>query len=239
MGSPSVLRMSFLDAVVQGRSDIVQSLLAAGVGSETYCLGDLPLWTACRLGHVEVVKCLVAAGADVTLCDGVALNLASSNGHHLVVEQLLSCTHSHESVPSSLYFAASNGYLLVVEQLLAAGADPWHLPLEFRPTASLMPFLRAAYVSRCNDETKRLWFAFNVRPRVRLFKILANIRYRLDHPPTQPLNLTSPTREQLIIHLRTAGRRFAREYWVEGVPLFFPYLAHGPVPDEFVFPRLH
>ena len=69
----------------------------------------------------------------------------------------------------------------------------------------------------------------------RLRQLIQRVCNRLDRPPREALGAGTPTREELIAHLRTAGRRFAREYWTEGLPLFFPGLRSelGPVPDEF------
>ena len=83
---------------------------------------------------------------------------------------------------------------------------------------------------------KPLWLRFHLRVRSRLRPILQRARDRLDRPPQgEPLGAGTPTRERLIAHLRTAGRRFAREYWTDGLPLFFEGCDLGPVPDEFVF----
>ena len=85
-------------------------------------------------------------------------------------------------------------------------------------------------------EQRALWLRLVLRPRMRLARALQRARARLDRPPTVPLGVTTPTREALIAHLQTAGRRFAREYWLEGLPIFFPSLDLGPVPDCFVAP---
>lgn len=62
-------------------------------------------------------------------------------------------------------------------------------------------------------------------------------RRRLDRPPTEELGTSDPTREQLIENLRTAGKRFAREYLVEGVQVFFPrnQAELGKPSEEFAF----
>ena len=46
---------------------------------------------------------------------------------------------------------------------------------------------------------------------------------------------SAPVLPRIKIRAGAAGRRFAREYWTEGLPLFFPGLRSelGPVPDEF------
>ena len=63
---------------------------------------------------------------------------------------------------------------------------------------------------------------------------LDRVRLRLDAPPTQQLVPGAPvTRADLIAVLRTAGTRFAREYWLGHASLVAgPDL--GPLPDEFL-----
>ena len=97
-----------------------------------------------------------------------------------------------------------------------------------------MPFLRAPHVARLDVRVRRLWFYCNWLPHKRLASYAQRARARLDRPPREPLGAGLPTREHLIAHLKTAGRRFAREYWAEGLPLFFPDLDLGPVPSEFL-----
>ena len=70
--------------------------------------------------------------------------------------------------------------------------------------------------------------------RRRLLDALFRARARLDRPPLQALGTSKPSREELIAHLKSAGRRFAREYWADGLPLFFPGIDLGPVPEEFI-----
>ena len=81
-----------------------------------------------------------------------------------------------------------------------------------------------------------LWLRYHVWIKHRLRGRLYTARDRLDRPPQgEPLGTGAPTRDQLIAHLRTAGRRFAREYWTEGVPIFWKGAELGPVPDEFLY----
>ena len=82
------------------------------------------------------------------------------------------------------------------------------------------------------------WGCFHLRPRLRLSRRLQAARSRLDRPPTAALGKKHPTRDELIAHLKTAGRRFAREYWTEGLAIFFPDLAPDPLPEEFCAPSL-
>ena len=66
---------------------------------------------------------------------------------------------------------------------------------------------------------------------------LFRVRNRLDAPPKIQLVPGAPvTREGLITVLRTAGPRFAREYWTEGVGIVVPGAGLGQIPDEFLYP---
>ena len=65
------LRMSkLMKAVKQGNAATVRQLIGEGVDvNETDSSGDVPLIMAAYLGHAEVVKLLLDAGADVTAVD--------------------------------------------------------------------------------------------------------------------------------------------------------------------------
>ena len=86
---------------------------------------------------------------------------------------------------------------------------------------------------------RRVWLRLRIRARHRLRAALSRARARLERPPTDLLGTSTPTRAQLIAHLRTSGRVFARDYWEHGIPIFFPALSTelGPTPDEFLFPN--
>lgn len=92
--------------------------------------GQTPLNVAARLGHAEVVKVLLAAGADVDHadCDGwTALRAAAWGGHTQVVELLLNAganvDYCDGDQRTALRAAAWGGHEEVVSLLLAAGAD--------------------------------------------------------------------------------------------------------------------
>ena len=152
-----------------------------------------------------MVERLLAAGADVHAQSDVALRRASTNGH-----------------------------LRVVQCLLGAGARPAAIDWATLEPPLLISILQMVPRSRFAELPGTVhvpWVRFNLRLRRRLQPLLARARARLDHPPRTTLGVAAPTREQLIEHLRTAGRRFAREYWSEGLPIFFPGKDFGPVPD--------
>ena len=44
--------------------------------------------------------------------------------------------------------------------------------------------------------------------------------------------VTPPTREEVLAYLRTGGRAFARDYWTQGLPIFFPDRDFGPWIEE-------
>ena len=93
------------------------------------------LHEACGHGHKEVVRLLLARGADPTLTDLADLEgytplmLASYHGHIEVVRCLLTDGRSPidaviKGGRTALWYAASWGHVEVVRLLLQAGADP-------------------------------------------------------------------------------------------------------------------
>jgi ankyrin repeat protein len=56
--------------------------------------GFTPIYTACLLGHVEIIEILLEAGADVTISDlgGLTpLHIAAEKGYDAAVSVLLRC----------------------------------------------------------------------------------------------------------------------------------------------------
>ncbi|MEE6513773.1 hypothetical protein FKM82_021583 [Ascaphus truei] len=82
-----------------GFSEVSDFLIKAGADIELGC--STPLMEAAQEGHLELVKYLLAAGANI--------NRATANNDHTVVS-----------------LACAGGHLAVVELLLAYGADPTH-----------------------------------------------------------------------------------------------------------------
>jgi len=79
---------------------------------------------AARGGHLEIVKELLAAGADVHAEDDAALRRAAHNGHLEIVKELLAAgADVHAEDDAALRRAAEYGRLEVVKELLSAGAD--------------------------------------------------------------------------------------------------------------------
>ena len=88
-----------------------------------------PLYAACSMGHVDIARLLLQAGADNSSWGFVKetpLYVASLKGHVEVVGLLLECranVHRGSSIDTPLYIAASRGHVETVRLLLKAGAD--------------------------------------------------------------------------------------------------------------------
>jgi ankyrin repeat protein len=79
---------------------------------------------ASRNGHIEVVKLLIGAGADVTADDNEAIRFASENGHIEVVKLLIGAGADVTADDNeAIRFASENGHIEVVKLLIDNGAD--------------------------------------------------------------------------------------------------------------------
>ncbi len=93
--------------------------------------GNFPLHWAAKAGQVEVVKLLLAAGADKEAQDKDGfrpLHRAADRGHVEVVKALLAAGAEKEAQDIAvdsrpLHLAAEEGYVEVVQALLAAGVE--------------------------------------------------------------------------------------------------------------------
>lgn len=93
-----------------------------------------PVYTAAKYGRVGAVKWLLSRGADPTLTEEGsswnALHVASSEGHMLVVQDIVGKTPTLVNVRTEvggftpLYLACLEGRCAVARQLLMMGADP-------------------------------------------------------------------------------------------------------------------
>ena len=187
---------------------------------DVHAVDDAALRLACREGHSEVVHMLIRAGANVHALDDEAVREASRHG-----------------------------FVRIVERLLHAGADATQVQwVALHPERNwpecVMRIRSRAQFRGLPEAVQVLWLRRRLRIERCLDRLLQRVRDRLDRPPpplrtsdSEPaaLGVGTPTRDELIAHLRRGGRRFARDYWTEGAPLFFPALAAtlGPVPDEF------
>ena len=79
---------------------------------------DAQLVDASEDGRVEVVRLLIAAGADVHRYGDYALRAASLNGHAEVVQMLLYAgANVHARDSSALRYAVENGHVEVIKIL--------------------------------------------------------------------------------------------------------------------------
>ena len=91
----------------------------------------MPLHRAAREGHTDVIRTLIAAGADPNvrnIDNTIPLHCAAEGGHAKAVVTLLesgadpNARNSDEAAP--LHYAAEGGHADVIGALIAAGADP-------------------------------------------------------------------------------------------------------------------
>lgn len=132
------MRRTMVAAVRTGSAVVVQLLLVEGNScSREKDIWNLPLKVAAALGHLQVVRLLLIAGAemnDTEVCHygsrrrKTALCYAASNGHLKVVEHLLkfkadvSAYHNYSGM-APLHGAAYYGHSNIARMLLQAGAD--------------------------------------------------------------------------------------------------------------------
>lgn len=88
------------------------------------CGKEKVLRCAAENGHLEIVKLLLEAGADVHAEDNYALRWAATNGHTEIVRLLLEAgADVHAQNKFALKWTAYKGHTEVVRLLLEAGAD--------------------------------------------------------------------------------------------------------------------
>ena len=187
---------------------------------------------------VAIVRLLVDAGGKLsTMNDTTLAVVAGVVGSLPLVDLLLKAGATVRAKNEALVDACRNRRIAIIERLLDAGASVTRIDwasLSLGEHAWMALRVRAADAGAMPRWIRLLRCLHIVRVRRPLRHALRRARDRLDRPPRVPLGGAGrPTREQLIAHLQTAGRRFAREYWEEGLPLFFNGAELGPVPDVF------
>jgi hypothetical protein len=87
-------------------------------------MGNTMLLDACIVGNLENVKLAVSQGADVHVCDGAAVQLASLNEHLDVVQYLVSQgADIHAGNDYAVRWASEYGRLAIVKYLVSQSAD--------------------------------------------------------------------------------------------------------------------
>jgi ankyrin repeat protein len=123
---------SLMAAVIDGDLDLVKQSIEAGASLDRYDwnLSYAPLGMAIDRGHVEIVECLLKAGANPH-CGSTAttaLGLAAENGEAEII-QLLLARRVDVNTPiapdgwTALLAAIQNGHRSVVQLLVTAGAN--------------------------------------------------------------------------------------------------------------------
>lgn len=107
----------------------IYNLFTKGINTKnTY--GETRLHWAVENGYTEIVKALIAKGADINTKDiygQTPLHLATRNGHTEIVKALLDASadvhmkNIYGQTP--LHFATRNGYTEIAKALIAKGAD--------------------------------------------------------------------------------------------------------------------
>ncbi|WP_310481780.1 ankyrin repeat domain-containing protein [Chamaesiphon sp. VAR_48_metabat_403] len=123
---------SLMAAAIDGDLDLVQQAIEAGANLDRYDwnLGYAPLGMAIERGHLEIVQCLLTAGANPQ-CGSVsttALGLAAESGAVEIVQMLLPRGVDLNAPVgrdgwTALLSAIERGHRAVVQLLVAAGAN--------------------------------------------------------------------------------------------------------------------
>lgn len=227
---------------------VAECLMEAGA-NPAY-LDSLPLRRAAEVGNVQLVELYLSKSTTVN--KEHALIVACLHHRRPIIRRLIEAGVDVNAHGGSAIENVGHQQLDILQELLVAGACPrlnrldhcrtWPIPDSSDDlyywklwTFRVVMCVHRRHFYWLSFVSQALWLRYRVFYRLRLCRYLQRARNRLDRPPTAALGTCKPTRDELVANLRTAGKRFAREYWAEGLPLFFPGRVEelGPVPEEF------
>ncbi|PYF83033.1 ankyrin repeat protein [Marinomonas alcarazii] len=108
VGSSGIQAGAVGEAIDRNRTDMLTAMLAAGINPNGRLVnGASFLWEASKVGNVEAIQLLIAAGADVEYKTMIMSNIGFAVNEN-----------------SPLLIAAERGHTLAIADLLAAGANP-------------------------------------------------------------------------------------------------------------------
>ncbi len=128
--------MAVDSADAAGRTALLKAVEAGHIGTANYLIekganvnhvtasGEFPLFVAVKLGDDQLVKALLAAGADPRMKKGrlTPLMEAAAGKHPKIAERLVASAN-HSELDLALQFAADAGSASVVDLLLTRGAS--------------------------------------------------------------------------------------------------------------------
>jgi len=127
MTTDTMSRPSLFDAAADGRTELIEELVAAGEDLDaTDARGRTPITVAAACGHHETVRLLAAHGADIDKQDNTCLNpflIGCTTGDLVLVRMMLDAgadlTRLTRFGGNGITPASEKGYLEIVEELLA------------------------------------------------------------------------------------------------------------------------
>ncbi|KAI9762377.1 MAG: hypothetical protein M1840_001270 [Geoglossum simile] len=128
--TPKCNKLLLTSAARNGNFGIVNALLESGANPDPKSsYGGTPLFLAVMGGHAEVVKLLLAKGANGTIeCKRTLLSFAAGNGNFTIVDTLLESgappNYKDDDGRAPILYAAMEGHQEIVDLLVSCGADP-------------------------------------------------------------------------------------------------------------------